>query len=131
MRNWKRVAVEICQDIAYELGQGPGLLVIILVVLSFGAAIMAIITSLPSPDPSMPAKLKENTASIGEVNKKIEETTANLKETIDQLAITIDALGKTMKEIDEKNLAELDSATKKLEENIDRLRPKESPCPSC
>jgi len=122
MRNWKREVVYLCRDIEDTLRDGAWIPVLLTVIIMGGGVIA--ICSLHTSFSARHA-LQENAAKLNSTLDDLALTTKHLGYAVDQLADTIDKLGSALEEVDEKTLAHLDASTKKLEEHIDKLRPKE------
>lgn len=127
MRDWKKRVVSICGNLVSDVKHGPlgPTLVIVIIAAWVGFVVFSAVRQFGEISRNTTTST-ENTNRLNTVLEDLNKTTVQLGITIDQLAVTIDALDAAM-DMDEKNLAELDEATKKLEENVDKLRPEEKP----
>ena len=126
MRGWKRSVRRFCQDVAIELADMPlGFWIVILLLCGFMASVIGISCAVKTGPADPTAEIRMVAATVQDVAERMERLT----KTVDDLAATIDALNIVMDEATEKNLADLDAATKKLEQSIEVLRetPKETP----
>lgn len=126
MRGWKKSVNRVCRDIVMELADMPlGFWIVMFLLVLFMGSVIGISCSVRISPNNPAAEVRTVTAVIQDTTERLEK----LNKTVEDLTATIDALNIVMDGATEKNLADLDAATKKLEQSIKTLRepPKEIP----
>lgn len=126
MSNWKKSVNRVCRDIAMELADMPlGFWIMMFLLCGFMAGVIGISCAVKTGPADPAAEIRMVSAVVQDTTERLEK----LNKTVEDLTATIDALNIVMDGATEKNLADLEAATKKLDQSIEALKapPKETP----